>query len=152
MIRKLFVAILLCLPMYLCAQDIGQASYYAHKFHGRKTANGERFNMHEMTAAHRTLPFGTVLLVTNLSNDKSIIVRINDRGPFAKKRIIDLSYGAARELDFIHNGVTKVRIQQFNFRQEFMQPILPDEIQLLDIAKTTIKKKDDLVIEYFAEL
>jgi len=143
MIRKFFIILLLCFPLYLSAQDIvGQASYYAKKFHGRKTANGERFNMHEMTAAHRTLPFGTILLVTNLSNNKSVIVRINDRGPFSKRRILDLSYGAAKELDFIRNGVTNVRIQKFNFRKEFMQPIQPGEIQLLQVANTAKDKND----------
>lgn len=153
MVKKICVTILLCFPLYLCAQDVvGEASYYAHKFHGRKTANGERFNMHAMTAAHRSLPFGTVLLVTNLSNDKSIVVRINDRGPFSKKRILDLSYGAAKELGFVHNGVTKVRIQNFNFRKEFVQPILPDEIQLLDITDAAVKKEKELEIDYFAGL
>ncbi len=91
----------------------GVASWYGPKFHGRCTSNGELFDMYKLTAAHRTLPFGTRVRVTNIENNKSIIVRINDRGPWVKKkeRIIDLSRAAARELGFEHKGVAKVRIQ-----------------------------------------
>lgn len=89
----------------------GEASYYADAFHGRKTASGEVFDMHQLTAAHRTLPFGTRVIVTNLRNGKQVKVRINDRGPFVKGRIIDLSYEAARQLDMIRSGVTDVAIE-----------------------------------------
>lgn len=89
----------------------GEASYYAHKFHGRKTANGEIFDMHKLTAAHLKLPFNTLVRVTNLSNNKTVIVRINDRGPYAKGRIIDLSLAAAKELDMMKSGVAKVRLE-----------------------------------------
>ncbi len=88
----------------------GQCSYYAAEFHGRKTANGEIYNMHAMTAAHRTLPFGTILLVENLANGKKVKVRINDRGPFKKNRILDVSLAAARALGMIGSGTTKVKI------------------------------------------
>lgn len=88
----------------------GTASYYADKFHGRKTANGEIFNMHDLTAAHKTLPFGTIVRVTNLKNNKSVKLRINDRGPFVKNRIIDLSLAAAKELDMLGTGTAEVRI------------------------------------------
>lgn len=91
---------------------VGQASFYGQKFHGRKTANGEIYDMHRMTAAHRTLPFGTLLLVTNLKNGKSVIVRINDRGPFIMGRMIDLSFAAAQKLDFINEGVVKVKVEK----------------------------------------
>ncbi len=86
------------------------ASYYADKFHGRKTSNGEVFNMWAMTAAHKTLPFNTVLRVTNLSNGKSVVVRINDRGPFVKGREIDLSKGAAAKIGMIKSGTAKVSL------------------------------------------
>jgi rare lipoprotein A len=89
----------------------GQASFYGKKFHGRKTANGEIFNMYDKTAAHKFLPFDTILKVINLSNNKQVIVRINDRGPFVKDRILDLSFQAAKELDMITEGVTNVSIQ-----------------------------------------
>ena len=90
--------------------ETGIASYYAHKYHGRTTASGERFDMNDMTAAHKTLPFGTRVRVTNLSNGKSITVRINDRGPFVKGRIIDLSLAAAKKLDMVNAGLAQVRL------------------------------------------
>ncbi len=89
----------------------GTASWYGKKFHGRKTACGEKFDMHKLTAAHRTLPFGTKVEVTNLANGKKVVVRINDRGPFKKGRIIDLSYAAAKKIGMITSGVARVRIK-----------------------------------------
>ncbi len=91
-------------------QETGIASWYGRPFHGRKTASGEIYNMHASTAAHRTLPMGTFLKVRNLENDKEIIVRINDRGPFAKDRIIDLSYHSAKKIDMIQKGTVPVEI------------------------------------------
>jgi rare lipoprotein A len=88
----------------------GVASYYADDFHGRKTSNGEVYDMYGLTAAHRNLPFGTKILVTNLENDKALVVRVNDRGPFHEDRIIDLSLGAARELGFEQRGTARVRL------------------------------------------
>nr|WP_298115982.1 septal ring lytic transglycosylase RlpA family protein [uncultured Pseudomonas sp.] len=90
----------------------GQASYYGARHHGRKTASGERFDQHALTAAHRSLPFGSRVQVTNLRNDKSVVVRINDRGPYAKGRIIDLSHQAAKQLDMLRDGVAPVRVLQ----------------------------------------
>ncbi|MEI7787533.1 MAG: septal ring lytic transglycosylase RlpA family protein [Chlorobiaceae bacterium] len=89
----------------------GKASYYANQFHGKKTANGETFNMHKLTAAHPSLPFGTWVRVTNLNNDKDVIVRINDRGPFIKGRIIDLSNDAAKEIGIMHSGTVRVKLE-----------------------------------------
>jgi rare lipoprotein A len=91
--------------------QVGYASYYARAHQGRRTASGERFDMDAMTAAHRTLPFGTRVRVTNLANGRHTIVRINDRGPFKKKRIIDLSYAAARELGAVRTGIVRVRVE-----------------------------------------
>ena len=88
--------------------QIGIASYYGKKFHKKLTANGETFNMYKVSAAHKTYPLGTKVKVTNLENGKSIKLFINDRGPFAKGRILDLSYKAARKLDFVNQGTTKV--------------------------------------------
>ncbi|HZD95353.1 MAG TPA: septal ring lytic transglycosylase RlpA family protein [Candidatus Sulfotelmatobacter sp.] len=89
--------------------QVGDASWYGKQFHGRTTASGEDFDMFELTAAHRKLPLGTFVKVTNLKNGKWIIVRINDRGPYVGDRIMDLSYSAARMLNF-RDGVEKVRI------------------------------------------
>ena len=88
----------------------GTASWYGKKFHKRKTANSEIYNMHAMTAAHKTLPFGTMVEVRNLENNKTAIVRINDRGPFVRERIIDLSNAAARKIDMIGNGTAPVEL------------------------------------------
>ena len=88
----------------------GVASYYGRKFHGRRTANGERFNMNAMTAAHKTLPFGTKVRVTNSRNGKSVVVRINDRGPFIRGRLIDLSRAAATEIGMISRGHANVEL------------------------------------------
>ena len=90
----------------------GIASYYGYKFHNRTTANGEKFDMYGYTAAHRKLPFGTIVKVVNLKNNKTTLVRINDRGPFKKGRIIDVSYRAARDISGL--GIPKVKIYHFN--------------------------------------
>jgi rare lipoprotein A len=88
----------------------GLASYYSEEFHGRKTSNGEIFDMNGLTAAHKTFPFNTWLEVRNLANQRTVIVRVNDRGPFVDGRIIDLSYGAAKELHMLGTGVQEVEI------------------------------------------
>jgi rare lipoprotein A len=89
----------------------GIASWYGVPFHGRRASNGEIYDMHKLTAAHRTLPFDTVVRVTNLSNGKSTVVRITDRGPFVDNRIIDLSMAAAQEIDSMGAGVVPVRVE-----------------------------------------
>jgi rare lipoprotein A len=89
----------------------GVASYYADRFHGRKTASGRRYNKQALTAAHKTLPLGTKVRVTNLKNGESVDVEINDRGPFVKGRVIDLSKEAARELRMVGSGVAQVRLE-----------------------------------------
>ena len=90
----------------------GEATYYGRRFHGRRTASGERFDMNAMTAAHRTLPFGTRVRVTDLSTGRNVVVRINDRGPFGDRgRILDLSQGAARALGFLRRGRARVRLE-----------------------------------------
>ncbi|ERI52900.1 hypothetical protein N878_17200 [Pseudomonas sp. EGD-AK9] len=94
------------------ATETGKASYYGDRHHGRKTASGERFDQHALTAAHRSLPFGTRVRVTNLSNERSVVVRINDRGPFVRGRIIDVSRAAAERLGMLRSGVVPVRVEQ----------------------------------------
>ncbi len=89
----------------------GVASYYGAKHQGKRTANGERFDKNSMTAAHRQLPFGTRVKVTNLNNDKSCVVRINDRGPHTRGRLIDLSHEAAARLGMLKSGTARVRVQ-----------------------------------------
>ncbi|XQE66480.1 septal ring lytic transglycosylase RlpA family protein [Pseudomonas sp. P3C3] len=95
-------------------QAQGKASYYASRHHGRRTASGERLNNNALTAAHRELPFGTQVRVTNLSNERSVVVRITDRGPHGRGRLIDLSQAAARQLDMLRAGVATVRVESLD--------------------------------------
>lgn len=92
-------------------EQVGMASYYGAEFHGRPTASGEIFDMNALSCAHRTLPLGTKVRVTNLENGKSVILKVNDRGPFVDGRIIDLSRGAAEKLDMIQSGISIVKIE-----------------------------------------
>lgn len=91
--------------------ETGKASYYAQAHHGKRTASGERFDQNALTAAHRTLPFGTRVRVTNLNNERSVVLRINDRGPFVRGRVIDVSRAAAVRLDMLRTGVVPVRVE-----------------------------------------
>ena len=110
-----FIAILFCL-MFFCScsryiTETGKASYYANSFEGKKTASGETFHQSELTAAHKTIPFGTLVTVKNMATGKIITVRINDRGPFVRGRIIDLSEIAAQQIDMLNAGVANVSIK-----------------------------------------
>lgn len=98
-------------PREILAVDEGVASYYHNKFHGRTTASGERYDRRELTAAHRDYPFGTWLRVIVIETGSSVIVRVNDRGPHVKRRIIDLSRAAAEQLAMVRKGVARVRIE-----------------------------------------
>jgi rare lipoprotein A len=109
--KKILMA-LLATTMLANALEYGKASFYSVKTNrGSITASGERLNDTKLTAAHRTLPFGSIVKVTNLSNGRSVIVRINDRGPFISGRVIDVSLAAATSLDFKHKGITRVKVE-----------------------------------------
>lgn len=139
--KKLFVLVSLLIVMMvsvpLCAQNLmtGKASYYANKFHGRKTSSGEIYHRDSLTCAHRTLPFGTRLKVRNLNNGREVVVEVNDRGPFCEGRIVDLSYAAAKEIGILRRGVARVEVEMvlpFSLQkeEEFILPelILPDPL------------------------
>lgn len=100
----------------------GRASYYADEFNGRKTSNGEVFDMNELTAAHRSLPFHTKVKVTNLDNGRSVTVRINDRGPFVEGRIIDLSLAGAKAIGMVGTGTAPVRLEVVEFGPDTSKP------------------------------
>lgn len=104
----LFVITISLINSYSFGQQKVKASYYANKFHGRKTASGELYHKDSLTCAHKTLPFGTILKVKNPKNDKVVFVRVTDRGPFTKGRSIDLSYAAAKKLGIIKHGIVSV--------------------------------------------
>ena len=113
----------------------GKASYYAHSFNGRRTASGERFHKDSLTCAHRTYPFGTLLKVSNPANGRSVIVRVIDRGPFVRGRIIDLSWRAAKELGILSRGVAMVVVQKAS---NIIVPYLPtEEIDLPELELET---------------
>ncbi|WP_322027491.1 septal ring lytic transglycosylase RlpA family protein [Burkholderia sp. BCC1977] len=92
-------------------RQTGRASWYGRDFHGRRTANGERFNMNALTAAHRTLPLSSYIKVTNASTGKWVVVKVNDRGPYKRGRVLDLSYAAARMIGLVHAGTGRVKIE-----------------------------------------
>jgi len=98
--------------------ETGVASYYGSDFHGKPTSSGEIFNMYALTAAHKRLPFGTIVKVKNLKNKKTVTVTINDRGPFARGRIIDLSYAAAQTIGMIGPGTARVRIEVIKWGED----------------------------------
>lgn len=114
---KILFVILSCffmLTSFKSDNNYGKASFYSKEHHGRKTSSGEKFNMYALTAAHRTLKFGTKIKVTNLKNNKSVIVRINDRGPFVPGRILDLSYQAFKEISNPGAGVITIKYNLIN--------------------------------------
>jgi rare lipoprotein A len=148
---KLHISILLLIMVFAlsgCATtrgttiDSGVASWYGPNFHGKPTANGEVFNQNELTAAHRTLPFNTLVRVTNLDNGKVVTVRINDRGPYAHNRIIDLSYEAARQIDMIGPGTANVRVQLISSDEPVSRRQGP-ELFTVQLASYAVKSQAD---------
>ena len=141
MIKRAITLLLLALPFYLAAVQqaegrspgpmlevfTGGATFYSDSFHGKKTANGERYNKNEFTAAHRSLPLGTIVRVTNLSNGNNLLVRINDRGPGKKKLILDVSRAAASKLNMIRRGVISVQVEVVADKRGI--PVLPKQAQ-----------------------
>ncbi len=104
--------------------EIGQASWYGEEFQGSATASGEAFDLNGFTAAHLTLPFGTTVRVTNLKNNKNVLLRVNDRGPHIGRRLIDVSWAAAKRLGFVHSGTTPVRVEVVSYPKWFLsQPM-----------------------------
>jgi rare lipoprotein A len=114
LILRSFMVTIFCVAAITSTQSIaaeeGIAAYYSDVFHGRETASGDVYDKNKLTAAHKTLAFGTVVTVTDLENNKSVTVTINDRGPFSKDRIIDLSYAAAEEIELVEPGLSRVRL------------------------------------------
>lgn len=126
------------------SQESGNASYYANRFHGRKTASGILYHKDSLTCAHRTFPFGTLLKVTNPKNNKSVIVKVTDRGPFTKNCIIDLSYAAAKELGILRSGIAYVELKEWPFKPFVPLPLLPFDKNGLFIS---VKPSADMRID-----
>ncbi len=112
-----FAAVILATGLWNLARydQVGVASWYGEPFHGRRTSSGEIYDMHKFTAAHLTLPFGTLVWVTDFDTGKSVVVRINDCGPFVEGRIIDLSFAAAEKLEMVHKGLARVGLKVLRY-------------------------------------
>jgi rare lipoprotein A len=136
-------------PVGQIYRETGTASWYGKEFHGRKTASNEIFDMYGISAAHRTLPLGAVLRVTNLENYRSITVRVNDRGPFVKNRVLELSYGAAKELGFVAQGTARVKLETpepVNGNALYtVQAAVFAEAELAKTLKERLSKKFELI-------
>ncbi|MBX3237852.1 MAG: septal ring lytic transglycosylase RlpA family protein [Nitrospiraceae bacterium] len=126
------------IPLDMGIRDRGVASWYGKEFHGKQAANGEIFNMMTFTAAHRKLPLGTVVRVLNLSNGKTVKVRINDRGPYIEGRMLDLSYAAARELGMVEVGIAPVQIEVVGDHG----PVMPIPASMIPSVAGTILRTD----------
>ena len=149
MIKRAITLLLLALPFYLAAVQqaegrspgpmlevfTGGATFYSDSFHGKKTANGERYNKNEFTAAHRSLPLGTIVRVTNLSNGNNLLVRINDRGPGKKKLILDVSRAAASKLNMIRRGVISVQVEVVADKRGI--PVAQNKLKTLSSASSS---------------
>ncbi len=137
----LFVVFLMTFSSALYSQQRVKASFYADKFHGRKTASGNLYHRDSLTCAHKTLPFGTILKVINPRNNKEVIVKVTDRGPFIKGRSIDLSYAAAKKIGVISHGVASVDIHRLDPDQLKTPPVVvPERIEIHDLE--VLKKLD----------
>ena len=111
-ILLLLTALLLTTTTAAFAQSAGKASYYGNSLHGRRTSDGSRYHKDSLTCAHRTLPFGTLLKVRNVNNGKEVVVKVNDRGPYCRGRVVDLSMAAAKELGMVAAGVVAVQVEE----------------------------------------
>lgn len=126
--------------------QVGEASWYGPGFQGRKTANGERFDTHEMTAAHKTLPFNTLIKVTNLHNDESVVVRINDRGPYIRGRIIDLSKAAKEEIQM--GGLAQVRLEVYIPEEELQAEEEQEDLAPLNFFEQVFPTTSKIFVEW----
>ena len=143
LLRIVMLCAVLLMSVTVTAQmQTGKASFYAKNLSGRTTASGERLHKDSLTCAHRSYPFGTLLRVTNVLNGRKVIVRVNDRGPFHKGRIIDLSWGAAKELGMIAQGIASVTVEkmdELNIPFKPQEDILPKlELDVADIVEDTV--------------
>lgn len=140
----LCAAFLVYLPVVAQTQS-GKASYYAKNLSGRRTASGEKLHRDSFTCAHRSYPFGTMLRVTNVLNGKQVIVRVNDRGPFRKGRIIDLSWGAAKAIGMIAQGIASVTVERID---EINVPFKPESLSIpkLELDVADIEDDDSVTV------
>ncbi len=139
--NRIIVAIVFIAGMFMTCPVVAQkydglASYYGPDFHGRRTANGSVYNMHEYTCAHKTLPFGTKIKVTNLNNNKSVVVKVTDRGPYRRGRVIDLSIAAAKDIDMLHKGVAPISFEIVKEEEDIQLPMTANNKEWEPVKKT----------------
>jgi len=127
------------IPNETAYDQTGIASWYGRDFHGKHTANGETYDMHALSAAHKTLPLPTLVRVTNLDNGRSVVVRVNDRGPFVKERLIDLSYAAAKQLAYADRGTAHVRVQTLDMPAPKKNGILASQATIRPAMRSVAK-------------
>ena len=144
--RSLLICVIFSTTCLFAQEEVGSASFYNNRFHGNKTASGERYNKNLLTCAHPSYPFGTKLKITNQHNGKEVYVKVNDRGPFKSKRIIDLSYLAAKELDIIRRGIASVKVEVIRDFSDKKPPITPKlNFSWANIYRLTFRIPDKLV-------
>ena len=145
----LFVTLTLSILLTFCfSQQTGKASFYAPRLHGKKMSNGIPYHQDSLTCAHRTLPFGTILEVRNLKNNKKVVVKVTDRGPHLKSRIIDLSYAAAKELGIVGEGSAQVEIKEWEFNPFYVPILIPfNSYGLFIPVKTAAEVLENLTID-----
>ncbi len=131
--------------------EVGMASWYGDDFHAKKTANGERYDMNTLTAAHRTLPLPSIVRVTNLENGRSLVLRVNDRGPYAKDRIIDISKRGAQLLGYQTKGVTKVRVEILPEESKALKAAMLGQTPASTVAKTSVSQYNEANATYYVQ-
>ncbi len=144
-ISLLIILFLSSLSIETFAQQRGIASYYANRFHGRKTTSGLVYDKDSLTCAHKTLPFGTLLKVKNLRNNKEVIVKVTDRGPHTRNRLLDLSYAAAKKIDMVASGMTQVEFVKWEPKSiPLIKPTKPLNLKFLDRYIQIMNRNQDL--------
>ncbi len=131
--------------------EVGMASWYGDDFHAKKTANGERYDMNTLTAAHRTLPLPSIVRVTNLENGRSLVLRVNDRGPYAKDRIIDISKRGAQLLGYQTKGVTKVRVEILPEESKALKAAMLGQTPVPSVTKTSSSRYNSTNTAYYVQ-
>ena len=131
------ILFIILLPLFLFGQERGVASYYSHNLKGRKTSDGSRYHPDSLTCAHKTYPFGTLLYVRNPANDYEVIVKVTDRGPHTRNRLIDLSYAAADRLDIVRKGLATVEISKLEYMPQPFS-LLPVPVAYLTVDKFNV--------------
>ena len=139
--RHFLILLIAIFAASLAAKQIGNASYYSNKLHGRHTSDGGKYHTDSMTCAHKTLPFGTILKVRNPKNDKVVYVKVTDRGPHSRRLMIDLSYSAAKKLDIIRAGIASVEITKLDSMPSLPTEMISDSIIVQPIQSLVQNRK-----------